>query len=127
VGSQPFASEFTSRGRLVFDARLPSLGHQSYRAYRARWTGRPNGRPAALAVDVGGRTRVYVSWNGATGVARWRVLAGPSPDELEPVGVAERMGFETAIGLPRRFRSVAVEAIDGSGATMGASRPTRAG
>jgi outer membrane protein assembly factor BamB len=125
-GSQPYVSEFTAGGRLVFDARLPSRGHQSYRAYRARWVGRPEERPAVAVRGVGGRTRAYVSWNGATGVARWRVLAGSSPDQLEAVGVAERMGFETVIGLPHRDRYVAVEATDGSGATMGASLPIRA-
>jgi hypothetical protein len=124
-GSQPYVSEFTSGGRLVFDARLPSLGHQSYRAYRARWTGRPDERPAVVAFDVGGRTRAYVSWNGATGIVRWRLLAGSSAQDLAPVGVAERRGFETVIGLPRRARYVAAEAIDGSGATMAASRPMR--
>ena len=43
---------------------------------------------------------VYASWNGATEVASWRVLAGSLRDALAPVASAAKDGFETAIPLP---------------------------
>ena len=59
------------------------------------------GRPAAIPArgrrppDASGRTTVYASWNGATDVASWRVVAGDGrhPDnggERAPVGVRDR-------------------------------------
>jgi hypothetical protein len=39
---------------------------------------------------------MYMSWNGATEVANWRVEAGPSEDDLTNLGTVDRTGFETA-------------------------------
>src|SRR5690349_7419561 len=70
-GAQPFFSEFTAGGRMVFDAQLPQ-DDGSYRAYRFPWKATPRSKPdAVMRAGV-----VYVSWNGATEVARWQVLAG---------------------------------------------------
>ena len=56
-----------------------------YRAFRFPWNGRPASPPAALANlnDTSEETIVHMSWNGATEVASWRVLAGRSPKSLE--------------------------------------------
>ena len=64
---------------------------------------------------------MYASWNGATAVTRWRVLAGASPRALSPVGDAARTGFETAIAAPGRGPYVAVQALDGAGSVIGSS------
>jgi hypothetical protein len=69
-----------------------------------------------------GEVTLYVSWNGATEVATWEVLAGASPDKLEPVGTAPRKGFETAITLQTDEPYVAVRAKDGSGRVLDASK-----
>lgn len=117
-GSEPWVTEYTEEGRMVFDARFPG-GAESYRAYRLPWEGRPETDPAIAAE---GEVTVYASWNGATEVARWQVLAGPSPDELEPVGVpAPRDGFETAIEADTDEPFVAVEAVDEAGEALGRS------
>jgi len=60
-------------------------------------------------------------------VASWRVLAGPSPAALNPVSIAPTSGFETAISLPAAAagRYVEVQALDGSGAVIGASSAAR--
>ena len=74
---------------------IPDLvpdGVETYRAYRHRWDAGGEGEPAALARRHGGRTTVYASWNGATGVARWRVNAAG----VRPVSVP-RTGFETIL------------------------------
>jgi len=64
---------------------------------------------------------VYASWNGATAVTSWRVLAGASPQQLAPVAGAARAGFETAIGTPGPEPYVAVQALDGAGTVIGTS------
>ncbi|MDP9411438.1 MAG: arylsulfotransferase family protein, partial [Actinomycetota bacterium] len=97
-GSEPLISEFDPEGELLFGARFPLEG-ESYRAFRFPWTGRPQDEPAVVA-EAGPKEEevtLYVSWNGATEVAEWEVLAGPDPESLEPVGSAPRKGFETAL------------------------------
>ncbi len=120
-GEVPYVSEFAASGQLLFDAHLPA-GYESYRAYRLPWVGRPGGRPALVAAATQGREVLYASWNGATAVASWRVLAGPSPSALAPLMSAVRAGFESAIALPAgTARYAAVQALDASGAVIGAS------
>ena len=45
---------------------------------REPWVGEPLTDPAGAAREAGGCTTVYASWNGATELASWRVLAGSS-------------------------------------------------
>jgi hypothetical protein len=65
----------------------------------------------------------YASWNGATEVASWQVLAGSSPSTLKPAASAARTGFETAIPLPAVAGGgyVEVQALNGAGAVIGTS------
>ena len=129
-GEVPYFSEYGPTGQLLFDAHLPAA-YESYRAYRFPWTGQPAGSPAVAYVPspgaAGGGT-LYASWNGATGVASWRVLAGPTPATLTPLSSAARTGFETAISLPASVagENVAAQALDGSGAVLGSSPAVRA-
>ncbi|HEY1458015.1 MAG TPA: hypothetical protein VGF15_05815, partial [Solirubrobacteraceae bacterium] len=66
---------------------------------------------------------VYASWNGATQVSSWRVLGGPTNGRLRVVARSAKSGFETAIALARSYASYEVQALDGSGRVIGASRP----
>jgi hypothetical protein len=119
-------SEFSPGGQLLFDAHLP--GHvQSYRAFRLRWEGAPTQPPEfAVQREASGSTVLYASWNGATRVASWTVLAGASAASLEPVARAPRSGFETAIALPAQSAGplVTVRALDASGAVLGTAAAT---
>lgn len=124
-GSQGYFSEFTANGRMLFDARV-ARGNDSYRAYRQPWTGRPENKPAVAVRSGGGDgVEVYASWNGATEVAEWEVMAGASPDALAPVGSAERDGFETRIDVQTDAPVVAVRAKSASGAVLGTSEPAQ--
>jgi Arylsulfotransferase (ASST) len=109
-GAQPFFSEFTSSGRLVYDAQLPQ-DDGSYRAYRFPWKATPRTSPDAVL--SGGA--VYVSWNGATEVARWKLLAGGSV-----VATARRSGFETRIPVTGSG-GFTVQALDARGRVLGSS------
>jgi len=126
-GSAPYLSEFDRDGKLLFDARFPPEV-ESYRAFRCPWEGLPQDDPA-LAVEPGPDDEVtlYASWNGATEVATWEVLAGPGPDELKPVGSAPRKGFETAITVPTGEPYVGVRAKDRSGRVLGSARAIKRG
>jgi arylsulfotransferase ASST len=125
-GEVPYVSEFSAAGALLFDAHLPAT-YESYRAYRLAWSGRPTDRPALALVRAGAGAKVYASWNGATELASWRVLAGPSQAKLAPVASARSSGFETALGVQRLAPGayVAVQALDASGAVIGVSRAKR--
>jgi len=123
-GQEPFFSEYSPAGRLLFDAHLPKL-YQSYTAFRFSWAGAPT-QPPALAVRAAahGHLIAYVSWNGATAVSQWRLLGGASAHALGVLATTARGGFETAIALPaRRPRYLAVQALGAGGQVLGASAP----
>ena len=122
-GSEPIVSEFAADGTLLLDVHFPEE-KQSYRAYRFEWVGQPAQPPNVLAEanDDGGIT-VYASWNGATEVASWRVLAGDAEDALEPIGdETPRTGFETEIAVTSSAGFFAVEALDSTGNVLQTSR-----
>ena len=120
-GHEPQVTEFDRHGRVVLDLRF-GHGADSYRAYRYQWVGRPVGRPSAALH----RRRVYVSWNGATQVARWQILTGSDPRALRPVRTVAKSGFETSAPAPRG-PLIAVRALDVRGRSLGLSRPLRRG
>ena len=115
-GSEPFFSEFSSGGRLLLDGSLP-VDDGTYRTYRFPWTATPRTAPAVAAQRTGpGSVSVFASWNGATRVARWRVLA-----DGRRVATVRRTGFETRIGLASSAQSFAVQALDSKGRVIGRS------
>jgi hypothetical protein len=124
-GSAPIISEFSYEGKLLFNARFPP-DVESYRAFRFPWTGHPTDAPAVVA-EPGPEDGVtlYASWNGATEVATWEVLAGPRPGRLEPVDSFPRDGFETAMSVQTSDPYVAVRARDNADKVLGASEPVR--
>jgi hypothetical protein len=124
-GSGPFISEFSHEGELLFEARFPPDG-ESYRAYRFQWSGHPTDEPA-VAVEKGpdDKLKLYASWNGATEVATWEVLAGPRQSRLESVGSVPRDGFETAMLVQTSHSYVAVRAKDRLGQPLGTSAPVK--
>jgi hypothetical protein len=65
---------------------------------------------------------LYVSWNGATEVKRWQVLAGKDVGNLSAIASAAKTGFETAIPITTSEEFVAVRALDGNGAVLGTSK-----
>ncbi len=128
-GQAGYLSEVNAAGQLLFNARLPPEW-ESYRTYVLPWSGQPAEPPAVAYVPAPGAAGgvLYASWNGATDVASWRVLAGSTPATLTPLAGAARTGFETAISLPASVagKSLAVQALDGSGAVLGTSAVVRA-
>jgi MFS family permease len=126
-GSSEYLSEYSRSGKLLFDGYYPGPD-LSYRQTVEPWVGLPELRQLVGAARLADRrTTVYASWNGATQVVSWRVLAGPSASRLADVANATKSGFETAIPLPQRlpqsYKTFEVEALDSSGRVIGASAP----
>jgi len=126
-GSEPYFCEFSKDGELLFDASFPSE-LESYRAFRFPWKGQPQDEPA-LVIEQGPEDEVtlYVSWNGATEVATWQVLAGPGPDRLEPTASVPKKGFETAITAHTDKPYIGVKAKDRTGRVLGTSKALKPG
>jgi len=120
-GSQPYITEFSQHGALARVYTYAS-GSESYRAYRFPWDPHPTTKPALAASTAGGRTQVYMSWNGADDVASWEVLAGASASALKPVASVRADGFETTAQVAGAA-FVAVQARDAHGAVLSTSAP----
>ncbi|MEA2351802.1 MAG: hypothetical protein QOJ14_216 [Thermoleophilaceae bacterium] len=122
-GGNPYLTEFTRGGDLVFDSHIRPKRDDTYRAYRMPWAGaRPTGRPNVVAFTGESGTNVYVSWNGSTDVARWEVLTGSNPDKLKSVGQVGWHDFETRIELKGASpKYVQVRALSGGGSVLGTS------
>jgi hypothetical protein len=124
-GEVPRVSEFDHSGRIVFDATLGER-YECYRAFRLPWTGTPAEAPAIALSGSGRKLTAYASWNGATEVRSWQLLAGDPDGDLSPVASVRSSGFETA--LPAAAVSAApsaavvAQALDATGAVLGRSR-----
>jgi hypothetical protein len=122
-GAQPYFTEFSKHGgRQLFSIHF-NQPLQSYRGFRYQWWGQPVTPPSIAASPTGNGTTVYASWNGATTVAAWEVLAGPtqSPATMTPVGKFTDSAFETTMSVPSTQPYFAVQALGSSGQVLGTS------
>jgi EmrB/QacA subfamily drug resistance transporter len=121
-GSAPYFTEYSAAGKPLLEAEFPG-SDLSYRSMVERWVGLPLSPPAGAARQADGRTTVYASWNGATQVVSWRVLAGAGAGRLAAVSTTARSGFETAIPVGASYNSFEVQALNANGRVIGTSRP----
>ncbi len=133
-GTTNYMAEFSSKpeagtkkkGTRLFEAQLP-IGDGTYRVLRYPWSATPNTLPALAAVrESPSQVNVYASWNGATTVASWRVLAGESAMTLSAVASAPWSGFETHISVPGSASTFEVQALDSKGMVLSTSAPVSA-
>jgi hypothetical protein len=120
-GAQPNFTEFAQDGRVLLDGHFKQ-GADSYRVYRFHWTGHPSDNPAVVVTGESGTISVHASWNGATEIERWQVLAGPSTDKLQVVATAPKTAFETAITVQTGELYIRARALNDRGAILGTSR-----
>jgi hypothetical protein len=131
----PTFTESDSSGETVLAGRMPD-GDTSFGVYRYPWVGRPEQAPAVAAVQWRAfgackvpacrrsatlETTAYMSWNGSTEVASWRVLGGASRDYLLPLAEVKRSGFETNVTLPGLATYVQAQALGASGKVLASS------
>lgn len=96
---------------------------QSYRAFRAVWTGKPTTKPSVYACTAKSNAdleelRVYASWNGATDVQSWEVYLGDEKNQLQKATTTMKNGFETEIRLETSGKFAQVKAVQGSNSTQ---------
>lgn len=133
-GARPYYSQYTPGGELIYDVCHGDEcmgedfegGGGSYRAYQFPWEGRPATDPDVVVQDGAeendGGPVAFVSWNGATEVARWRLMAGEDEASATEQSTVDRDGFETAIPVPAAAADAAytaVQALDAEGAVLG--------
>jgi hypothetical protein len=127
-GGVPEISEYAPNGSLLFDAHL-AYELISYRGFRFPWSARPATPPAVVANlnNTAEETIVHASWNGATEVASWRVLAGANPSALQAHATIPATGFESSTILPKKYAYVSVQALDSAGSAIGSSHTVHVG
>jgi hypothetical protein len=119
-GRLPNFTEFDADGHVLLDGTL-GRQVQNFKTFLSPWSGQPTTRPSLAVKRAGGGLSVAVSWNGATQVASWRVLAGASATALAPVASAPKSGFQTTVTTPSPGPYVAVQALDAGGAVLATS------
>jgi hypothetical protein len=121
-GGLPNFTEFSSSGHVLLDGTL-GKNVQDFRTYlSSEWSGQPSTAPAIAVQAAATGASVYTSWNGATGVASWQVLAGSSPESLAPLTTAARGGFQTTIPVSASAGTyVAARALSATGQVLGTS------
>lgn len=120
-GFYPSISEHTEDGTAIFFATLESPDAQNYRAFKANWTAKPSDPPAlrTYSASTNSPTTFWVSWNGATGVDRWRMHAtSPESGEFMPLDVIHNQGFQTTYASSSYHPRAFAEAIAADGSSM---------
>ncbi|HUE26656.1 MAG TPA: arylsulfotransferase family protein [Solirubrobacteraceae bacterium] len=122
-GSQPYFSEYSKTGKRLLDAVWPGKD-LSYRVLGTdTWAGTPYFPPRGAVRKSAGKTTAYLSWDGATGVASWVLLAGTGPKHLAPVATRLKSSFETAIKLPKgSYRTFQARALNANGKVIGTTK-----
>ncbi|KAF7188024.1 hypothetical protein HII31_10596 [Pseudocercospora fuligena] len=119
-------TEFDADGTVLCDVHYGATTSwergdiQSYRSYKFQWVGMPEVPPAVDISDDD--AEIYVSWNGATEVAKWVLQCSEKNTEdekpWEDLIVARREDFEASILLPNTVgdsRYLRVIALDEKG------------
>jgi hypothetical protein len=123
-GTNPFFNEFHPGGNVIV-AGTQGRGNASYRISTYDWEGHPTDRPDVAVHHKNGKALVYVSWNGATNVHSWVILAGKSRSKVKPIATARRSGFETAVLVGNTGPYFAVRARDAKGQTLSTSKTVK--
>jgi hypothetical protein len=121
-GNLPNFTEYNAAGEVLLDGTLgPNV--QDFRTYLSPWSGHPTSPPAIVAKRDGASVTVLTSWNGATEVASWEVLAGASPSSLTALTTVPRSGFQTQATVTTSAAYVETRALGANGAVLGSSAP----
>ena len=85
------------------------------------WTGTPADEPALAVQRQGDELHAYASWNGATDVARWELVANGAT-----VASGPSTGFETTLTARSDAAGFAVRALAADGSVLGTSAAVQA-
>ena len=133
-GDKSHFSEFAPDGRHILDAEHLSSRFGTDRAYKFDFTGSPAEPPALMTFAYGSGPSVadmvsvcYVSWNGATEVAKWNFYGSHRESGgFSMVGSTAKTGFETSYMSARYLKYTYAEAISRDGRILGKSNVQKA-
>jgi hypothetical protein len=121
-GNLPNFTEYNASGQVLLDGELgPNV--QDFRTYLSPWSGHPTTSPAIVAKRSGSSITVLTSWNGATEVASWQLLAGSSSSSLTVLATVPKSGFQTDATLTSSASYVESQALNANGSVIGSSAP----
>lgn len=100
--------------KLIHDVQFGTMKStvHSYRAFKAKWTAKPKTRPSFFLNSSDVDPTSYASWNGATEIATWKILAGDDVEDLVEVLATPKTGFETQLNVSASWDFVAAAAFD---------------
>ena len=125
-GGLPNFTEYNTAGDVLLDGTL-GLDVQDFRTYFAPWSAQPKTLPSVAAqAGSDGAVTVEASWNGATDVSSWRLLAGSSASSLQTIGTTSATGFQTTMSAGTNGPYVQVVALGGAGQTLATSAAVKA-
>ncbi|HEY5286194.1 MAG TPA: arylsulfotransferase family protein [Solirubrobacteraceae bacterium] len=125
-GNLPNFTEYSAAGSVLLDGELgPNV--QDFRTYLSPWSGHPTSSPTIVAKRNGSSVTVLVSWNGATDVASWQILAGSSPTVLAPVMSVPKSSFQSTSTVVTSSAYIEVKALDANGNVLGTSASSHVG
>ena len=118
-------TEFTSEGEPLCDVHVGSEktfntgAVQTYKVNKAPWLGKPITVPEIVMVDG----ELFMSWNGATEVKKWRIEGSRGIGmDLEAVIEVDKKGFETIVSVYcEKWLFVRAVGLGASGEELGAS------
>ncbi|ROW07378.1 hypothetical protein VMCG_03789 [Cytospora schulzeri] len=126
-GNQPYFTELTSDGTVVLDVQFAVNNViNSYRAFKfpvSGWVGKPLTNPN-ISWDTS-EEKVYLSWNGATEIAKWQLYTADSVNSTEwtMLTSAAKVGFETGIDVASIKKKLSTyvrgKALDSNGDELG--------
>jgi hypothetical protein len=101
---------------VVFESTF-SDGGSSYRVFRSVWNATPTTPPTLTLTRIGKTVHAKVSWNGATGMVRWELLAGRDAKHLMVVQTLPYAGYQATLTTPaaNNKRVFAVRAVRSGG------------
>ncbi|GMQ79346.1 MAG: hypothetical protein BMS9Abin02_1929 [Anaerolineae bacterium] len=88
----------TTAYEMSFTQQFENTITLSYRAFRFPWEGKPYWAPVLVGrSEAVTQTRLFFSWNGATGIGSYDVYAGPTPENMKVIDSVSKDGFETEL------------------------------
>lgn len=121
-GNWAYVSEHNATGDAVFFAALATNQVMNYRAYSLNWTSTPCctvPEVYSYSQNTTAPSRIYVSWNGATTVAKWNFYGSDQiGNAFALIGSANKAGFETSFTADKYYPWVRVEAIANDGTSL---------
>ncbi|KAF2156177.1 hypothetical protein K461DRAFT_265603 [Myriangium duriaei CBS 260.36] len=121
-GNWAYVSEHNSSGDPIFFASLATDKVMNYRAFSMNWTSTPSGtvpQVYSYSQNTTAPSRIYVSWNGATTVAKWKFYgANQIGDYFADIGTIAKAGFETSFVADKYYPWVRVEALANDGSHL---------